>query len=233
MYKVLIAIIVLFTLPFKFHASGNKQIVHCANLIYSPAEPTDTTIRRSKSFRVNGTLCYWEHYLAGSEFRMVLKKVKADSVVVDTGYLPVYLDTTASDYFKEATKACLQDLNFDGYRDFNYFYIGSNGAMSDYTDVLLYNPHKKRFESSDTLSVNRILRLDPKKRALFARNEYRYGEDSIIIYFDRKGKIETTEEYSNFMIKGDTVLWQYSSYTKTVRGIVTYKKRDSVPITGE
>ena len=55
------------------------------------ATELDTLVKTSKPFKVNGIVCYWQHYFSSTdEMRMVLKKVKTEEVMADTDFILLY-----------------------------------------------------------------------------------------------------------------------------------------------
>ncbi|MES2575246.1 MAG: hypothetical protein V4572_09910 [Bacteroidota bacterium] len=108
-----------------------------------------------------------------------------------------------------------------------YENLGSNGAISNSTEVYIFNPKTEKFDFSEELSANAILKIDHINRIVIERNEWRDGQDSTIIYFDKLGKIKSKEVFSGYTIKKETGMWGFQEYVKTVNGKIVKEKIDS------
>ena len=96
---------------------------------------TDTLIKISEPFLLNGQQRYWRHHLTiydeyGLELIMQLKDKITDSMLLEIEHQPKYFedyDYKSADYFAKINKNHFRDLNFDGFSD---FYIYSHGSMT-------------------------------------------------------------------------------------------------------
>lgn len=197
-----------------------------------PEIKLDTIIKVSKPFKINGIECNWKHYITNDGVRFIFKNYRTNQILIDTDFILTYIseNETSPSYFDTVNKELFVDLNFDGYKDFICESSGSNGAMSNSTLIYIFNPKTKSFYYSEELQANDILKIDKIKRLLILRHEWRDGQDSTIIYFNKLGKIKSTEVYSGYTIKRETEAWGFQEYIKTINGKIVEYKRDSTVI---
>lgn len=190
----------------------------------------DTIVKTSNTFKINGIECIWKHYIINEEVRFILKDFKTNQTLIDTDYILNYISEsdTSSTYFKTVNEKCFVDLNFDGFKDFTCESRGSNGAMSNIVIIYIFNNKTKTFNESEEIYGNEILKIDKIKRSLILSHEWRHGQDSTIIYFNKLGKIKYTEVYSGYSSIIDTTTWVYNIYIKTINGKKVKEKRDSI-----
>lgn len=100
--------------------------------------------------------------------------------------------------------------------------------MSNSVLLYIFNNKTKTFNESEEIYGNEILKIDNIRRLLILRNEWRGGQDSTIIYFNKSGKIKSTEVFSGYESKSDTAMWYYDIYVKTINGKKVKEKRDSL-----
>ena len=197
-----------------------------------PSSNIDTIMKVSMPFKINGIECSWKHYITNDGVRFILKNFTTNQVLIDTDFILTNVSEcyNSPTYFDIVNKEFFVDINFDGYKDFNFDSLGSNGAMSNSNISYIYDNKTNNFNLSEELSANAILKIDSINRILIQRNEWRDGQDSTIIYFNKLGKIKSTEVFRYYSIKRETAMWEFQEYIKTFNNRIVTQKIDSTAI---
>ncbi len=202
--------------------------VNTGNLTKIPIQEAtqDTLVKISKPFTLNGIECYWKHQnIANTDIIIQLLSNKTNKILLE--HLEDIFQPTnynADDFFTEVGNNGYTDVNFDGFTDI-LIRSYTNTIMSDVVYVYLFNPKAEEYTVSDELSDNRIDIVDKQNRRLITGNEYRFGTDSIIHSFDKKGQIKYKEVYSNYRMQNDTTWFTCKDYQKLINGKLVIERR--------
>jgi hypothetical protein len=193
-----------------------------------PKIKIDTLITTSKPFKINNILFYW----------------KKNIVTYDPAFITLYnyetgtrlielnlneedsnIDESSSAFFNEFNKIHFQDLNFDGFKDFNYYSRAPHMEMNSLTNIALFNNDTKSFDYSEEIEAIYINEIDSINRKLVTSSfdlEYEYKKNH---YFDKSGKIKYSEIITKWdSIVNDTTEIHKNLYQKLINGKVVKTK---------
>lgn len=202
----------------------------------------DTLIKISKPFALNGLTCYWKLYITTDAEKIIeLYEFKTNRILASHQDIIRFYETdfiyerdfNPLEYFNkinvdEIGNEYLVDLNFDGFEDFSFKGHGST-AMTDLTNIYLFDNKTHTFQYSEELSDNTIVEIDRTNRKL---ETIGFGMDYELTkkhYFDKKGKIKYTEVLTESYKFIDSLNLEvnYKTYEKVINGKVVETKRDS------
>lgn len=215
-------------------SKSNTEIEH---------EHIDTLRKKSQPFKINGVNCYWELTLflykgqKGGTGKLELRNQKSSLIILrnDNGDEGDYYSLNGYGYwhsfneinFELMNADIITDANFDGYEDFVIHNRSSSGSAGDFSDVYLFNPVKKTFERSKTLSCYDI-HIDTTNKIVssYAKNGAAYNV-SASIHFGSHGKIKYSEVIETEKIDNNSPLFRVTN-RKIINGKVVKTKIDTV-----
>ncbi|RZJ73990.1 hypothetical protein [Flavobacterium sp.] len=221
-------------LVFAFADCGNKKISDKTEKpIADTVSKTEITIAKpgsviktSEPFRINGLECVWEQTdTLVDEGKVELIKIRDTKT---RRLLLKHIECCLKYGFDFASADHFRDVNFDGFNDFLIRSYGSS-AENEITSVYLFNRKTKNFELSNDLSDNSV-EVDSVRKILVTGNFGRYFETTKHHRFDKSGKLESTETFSDYLqyVEGEQFQIRYKEYQKVVKGKIVVTKRDSV-----
>lgn len=200
---------------------------------------TDTLIKKSKTFKINGINCFWELKLLierGSnddgDGKLVLKNNQSKkTLLTNSDYYSLnnsyYTNSFNSIDFESLNKDAIKDLNFDGFKDFMIYGITQSGSAGSFYKVYLFNNEKKIFEQSEVLSGYDVS-IDTINKTLSTggRSGY-YWNISSTNYFGRKGRIKYTEVTEREVISNEPKRLLKTTFKKIVDKKIIKTKIDT------
>lgn len=203
----------------------------------------DTLFKKSQLFKINGVNCFWELTLflykgeKGGTGKLELRNQKNGEIILtnDNGNQGDYYSLEGYGHwhsfnnldFELMNADIIKDVNFDGYKDFVIYNRGSSGSAGEFSDIYLFNPIKKTFERSKTLSGYNIdFDTIAKTVSFYARNGGYYNVSSTI-HFNRLGKIKFEEVIERETIENNSPLFKIT-YKKIINDKLVKIKIDTV-----
>lgn len=196
---------------------------------------SDTLVKMSKPFILNGINCFWEFYLTvyegqkGGNGINRLKNHNTNKVLlINEDYFDLELfnsiDKNNFDFNGE-----FKDANFDGLKDFIVYSgtgSGSGGAMFK---VYLFNKKKGVFEFSEELSGGEF-EINEAEKTVSTNWKMGVGWNSTQVHhFDKNGRIKFTEITTREIIDNDSL---QTTYKKIVDGKTIKTEIDTTKFDG-
>lgn len=204
---------------------------------------TDTLIKKSNPFKINGMDCFWELKLFirdgnnGGDGILALKNTQSKrTILTNSDYYSLdnayYANSFNGIDFESLNKDAVKDLNFDGYKDCMIYGLAESGSAGSFYKVYLFNNEKKIFELSEAVSGYDIA-IDTVSKTLSSGGRNGYGYNiSATDYFGRKGKIKYTEITEREVISGEPKRLLKTTYKKIIDKKIIETKMDTVNFEG-
>lgn len=197
----------------------------------------DTTksesIKIGNPFEVNGLLCQWEKVISDNEIILKLKNSHTNEILWEYSDLNYYENDLEKNEILINFFDNLEDLNFDGFKDFSIYSRGSNASTS-MTNIYIFNNKTKQFEHSEELSDTSIEELDSINKTLITKSFWwLWGGPSGACtkkhYFDEFGKVIFTEIQKEEIEMNDTTEISRNTFEGYRRTEVEHFKNDFFP----
>jgi hypothetical protein len=182
----------------------------------------DTLIKTSAPFVINGVKCYWKIGLIvypgdeNGDITLELKNLSTNKIILssfDEQYDKHAFNTID---FENLNKDNLEDLNFDGYKDFSFFDKAASGTAGTYYRAYIFNSKKQLFEFIEDLSgYGLTANVKDKTLSTYGKNGA-YWNLKKIHHFGKGGKIRYTEITKNEVISIDTKRFLKTTYERIV-----------------
>lgn len=201
-------------------------------------EKSDTLVKVSEPFLINGIKCFWEFELTvyegatGGSGIIRLKDHNTNKVLlVNEDYFDLYffnsIDKNNFDFNGE-----FKDANFDGLKDFIVYSREGSGSGGTFFNVYLFNKKKNIFEISDELSGGEFeINQTDKTVSTYWKTGVGWNS-SWVHHFDKSGKIKFTEITTREIIEGDTTSLLQTTYKKVVNGKIIKTEIDTTKFEG-
>uniref|UniRef100_UPI004049EFEE XAC2610-related protein n=1 Tax=Flavobacterium sp. TaxID=239 RepID=UPI004049EFEE len=185
----------------------------------------DTLIKTSESFVLNDIKCYWKLTIlvyqeaAFGDGILELINLKNSKIIVSNSDIfsfddSYYTHSFNSIDFESLNLDYIKDINFDGFQDVLFFDKSASGSAGMFYRAYVFNPEKKQFDYSETLSGYELtLDKTAKTTSFYAKNGMGWNISNVI-HFDNRGKIQFTEETIREIISVDTTRFLITKYSK-------------------
>lgn len=192
-------------------------------------EKQDTLSKVSKPFLINDIKCYWKLTFVvyeGDKYGNGILELKnenthktvlicSDIFSFDDSY---YTHSFNNIDFESLNMDYVEDLNFDGYKDFKFFDKTASGSAGMYYRAYIFNRKKNAFEFIEDVSGYELT-VNEKDRTLstWVKNGAGWNLQEIH-YFGKNGKMRYTEIIENEVILIDSKSLLKTTYKKVVDG---------------
>jgi hypothetical protein len=196
---------------------------------------SDTLVKISEPFLINGIQCFWELTLylykgekSGSG-KLELKNKKNGEIILNKEEDYYYLERLGVVDDWQLNDDVFKDSNFDGYKDIILYNRGASGSAGEFSDIFLYNPLNRIYEKSETLSGYNIdIDTITKTISSYAKNGAGYNVTDTI-HFGKNGKIKYSEVTEREKInKSDGKPLFKITYNKVMNDKIVKTKIDTV-----
>jgi len=182
---------------------------------------SDTLLKISKPFTVNGIKCFWEFdltVLEGQKGGNGINRLKNHNtnkvLLINEDYFDLELfnsiDKNNFDFNGE-----FKDANFDGLKDFIVYSKTGSGSGGDMFKVYLFNKKNGVFEFSEELSGGEF-EINEAEKTVSTYWKMGVGWNSTKVHhFDKNGRIKFTEITTREIIDNDSL---QTTYKKIVDG---------------
>lgn len=189
------------------------------------ATKLDTLIKTSEPFVLNDIKCYWKlTFLVYQDATfgdgiLELINLKNNKIIVSNSDIfsfddSYYTHSFNSIDFESLNLDYVKDVNFDGFQDVLFFDKSASGSAGMFYRAYVFNPEKKQFDYSETLSGYELtLDKTAKTTSFYAKNGMGWNISNVI-HFDNGGKIHFTEETIREIISVDTTRFLITHYSK-------------------
>jgi hypothetical protein len=199
---------------------------------------TDTLIKVSEPFLINGIKCYWEFELTvydGAKGGSGINKLKNHNtnkvLLLNEDYfdldLFISIDKRNFDFNGE-----FKDANFDGFKDFIVYSRTGSGSGGSVFNVYLFDKKKNIFKFSKELSGGEFEINEADKTVSTYWKMGVSWNSSQVHHFDKNGKIKFTEITTREVITGDTTSLLQTTYKKIVEGKTIKTEIDTTKFEG-
>jgi hypothetical protein len=198
-------------------------------------DKSDTLVKISEPFLINGINCFWELTLylykgeqSGSG-KLELKNKKNGKIILNKEENYYYLERLGVVDDWQLNDDVFKDANFDGYKDIILYKRGASISAGEFSDIFLYNPLNRIYEKSETLSGYNIdIDTITKTISSYAKNDAGYNVTEII-HFGRNGKIKYSEvtERETINTSDGKPLFKIT-YNKVINNKIVKTKIDTV-----
>jgi hypothetical protein len=201
-------------------------------------DKSDTLVKISEPFLINGIKCFWEFELivyegaTGGSGINRLKNQKTNKVLLlNEDYFDLDLfnsiDKNNFDFNGE-----FKDANFDGLKDFIVYSKTGSGSGGSAFNVYLFDKKKNIFELSDELSGGEF-EINETDKTVSTYWKMGVGwNSSRVHHFDKNGKIKFTEITTREIVDGDTTSLLQTTYKKVVKGKTIKTEIDTTKFEG-
>jgi len=201
-------------------------------------EKSDTLVKISETFLINGIKCFWEFKITVYEGEVggsginKLKNYNTNNVLLlNEDYFDLSLfnsiDKNNFDFNGE-----FKDVNFDGLKDFIVYSRTGSGSGGTFFNVYLFNKIKDKFEFSDELSGGEF-EINDLDKTVSTYWKMGIGWNSSKVYhFDINGKIKFTEITTREIIDRDTTSLLQTTYKKIINKKTVKTKIDTTKFEG-
>ena len=201
-------------------------------------DKSDTLIKISKPFLINGIKCFWEFELivyesatGGSGINRLKNHNTNKVLLLNEDYFDLDLfnsiDENNFDFNGE-----FKDANFDGFKDFIVYSKTGSGSGGSAFKVYLFDKNKNIFELSDELSGGEF-EINETNKTVSTYWKMGVGwNSSRVHHFDKNGKIKFTEITTREIIDGDTTSLLQTTYKKVVNGKTIKTEIDTTKFEG-
>lgn len=201
-------------------------------------DKSDTLIKISKPFLINGIKCFWEFELIvyeGATGGVGINRLKNHNtnkvLLLNEDYFDLDLfnsiDENNFDFNGE-----FKDANFDGLKDFIVYSKTGSGSGGSAFYVYLFNKKKNIFERSDELSGGEFEINETEKTVSTFWKMGVSWNSSQVHHFDKTGKIKFTEITTREIISGDSTSLLQTTYEKVVNGKTIKTEIDTAKFEG-
>lgn len=199
---------------------------------------SDTLVKVSEPFLINGIKCFWEFELTvyegekgGSGINKLKNHTTNKLLLLNEDYFDLDLfnsiDKNNFDFNGE-----FKDVNFDGLKDFIVYSKTGSGSGGSAFNVYLFNKKKNIFEISDELSGGEFEINETDKTVSTYWKMGVSWNSSQIHHFDKNGKIKFTEITTREIIEGDKTNLLQTTYEKLVDGKTIKTEIDTTKFEG-
>lgn len=198
-------------------------------------EKSDTLVKISEPFLINGIKCFWEFKLivyegatGGSGINRLKNHNTNKVLLLNEDYFDLDLfnsiDKNNFDFNGE-----LKDANFDGLKDFIVYSRTGSGSGGAMFKVFLFNTKKGVFEFSEELSGGEF-ELNEAEKTVSTYWKMGVGWNSTQVHhFDKNGRIKFTEITTREIIDNDSL---QTTYKKIVDGKTIKTEIDTTKFEG-
>jgi hypothetical protein len=235
--KSLIYISLLTMIALSCQNSKNNKVSE-ENTVEKEKVITDTLIKVSEPFLINGIKCYWEFELTvcdGAKGGSGINKLKNHNtnkvLLLNEDYfdldLFISIDKHNFDFNGE-----FKDANFDGFKDFIVYSRTGSGSGGSAFNVYLFDKKKNIFKFSKELSGGEF-EINEADKTISTYWKMGVGwNSSQVHHFDKNGKIKFTEITTREVITGDTTSLLQTTYKKIVEGKTIKTEIDTTKFEG-
>lgn len=201
-------------------------------------DKSDTLVKISEPFLINGIKCFWEFELivyegatGGSGINRLKNHNTNKVLLLNEDYFDLDLFNSI-DKNNFNFNGGFKDANFDGLKDFIVYSKTGSGSGGSAFNVYLFDKTKNIFERSDELSGGEF-EINETEKTVSTYWKMGVGwNSSRVHHFDKNGKIKFTEITTREIISGDSTSLLQTTYEKVVNGKTIKTEIDTAKFEG-